>query len=128
MAKQFVKNRVVAVKDFWGPGKHVYEDQLGWTMDEKKEVGSLVSKKIFEVEIVEVGLNLAFYYIDDDTFYGIHTECYPIECKILPRDRTEMYIGWQCNARPTPMPTDRSLHHSMMSMTSGTICGLAGKI
>lgn len=98
MAKQFVKNRVVAVKDFWGPGKHVYEDQLGWTMDEKKEVGSLVSKKIFEVEIVEVGLNLAFYYIDDDTFYGIHTECYPIECKILPRDRTEMYIGWQCKA------------------------------
>lgn len=57
-----------------------------------------VRKKIFEVEVVEVGLNLAFYYVDNDTFYGIHTESYPIECKILPRDRTEKYIGWQCQA------------------------------
>lgn len=98
MAEQTIMHRVIAVRDFWGPGKHIYEDQLGWTIDEKKEAGSLVSERIFEVEVVEVGLNLAFYYVDNDTFYGIHTECYPIECKILPRDRTEKYIGWQCMA------------------------------
>ncbi len=98
MAEQTIMHRVIAVRDFWGPGKHIYEDQLGWTLDEKKEAGSLVSERIFEVEVVEVGLNLAFYYVDNDTFYGIHTECYPIECKILPRDRTQKYIGWQCMA------------------------------
>ncbi len=96
MAEHTILHRVIAVRDFWGPGKHIYEDQLGWTLDEKKEAGSLVSKRIFEVEVVEVGLNLTFYYVDNDTFYGIHTECYPIECKILPRDKTEEYIGWQC--------------------------------
>lgn len=98
MAEHTILHRTIAVKDFWGSGKHIYEDQLGWTVDEKKEAGSLASKKIFEVEVVEVGLNLAFYYVDNDTFYGIHTESYPIECKILPRDRTEKYIGWQCQA------------------------------
>lgn len=98
MEELSINKRTIVVKDFWGPGKHVYEDQLGWSLDEKKEAGSLVSKKIFEVEIVEVGLNIAFYYVDNDTFYGIHTECYPIECKILPRDRKEKYIGWQCKA------------------------------
>ena len=46
---------------------------------------------------VEVGLNLAFYYIDNDTFYGIHSEEFPILVKELPRDRTEPYIGWQCD-------------------------------
>lgn len=94
--REIEKNRKIVVKDFYGPGEHIYEDDLGWSMNEKREAGSLVSKKIFDFEVVEVGLNLGFYYVDDDTFYGIHTEQYPIECKILPRDRTKKYIGWQC--------------------------------
>ena len=90
------KQRKIVIRDFNGEGKHLYEDELGWTINEKREVGSLVSKTIFEYEVVDVGLNLSFYYVDNDTFYGIHTERYPIECKILPRDRSQKYIYWQC--------------------------------
>lgn len=89
--------RKIAVHDFYGPNKNIYEDELGWPLQEKKEAGSIVSKDIFNFQIVEVGLNLAFYYVDNDTFYGIHRECYPIECKILPKNKGEKYIGWQCN-------------------------------
>ena len=61
------------------------------------EASSLVSKEIFDFEVVQVGLNLAFYYVDNDTFYGIHTEHIPIEVKILPRDRDNSpYINSQC--------------------------------
>ena len=74
----------------------MYEDQLGWQPEERREARSSVSKDIFNFEIVEVGLNLSFYYIDNDTFYGIHSGELPIEIKELPRDRTEPYIGWQC--------------------------------
>lgn len=88
--------RVIAIKDVYGEGKHIYEDQLGWGIDEKREARSYVSKEIFEYEIIRVGFNLAFYYIDNDTFYGLHTERLPIEFKTLPRDRNAPYIGWQC--------------------------------
>lgn len=88
--------RIIAIENFYGPGKHVYEDQLGWGKEEKREARSFVSKEIFEFEIIRVGFNLAFYYIDNDTFYGLHTERLPIEFKILPRDRSEPYLGWQC--------------------------------
>ena len=91
------RNRKIVVYNFNGEGKHLYEDELGWTINEEKEVGSLVSKRIFDFEVVDVGLNLSFYYVDNDTFYGIHRERYPIECKILPRDRTQKYIYWQCD-------------------------------
>lgn len=40
---------------------------------------------------------MSFYYLDNDTFYGIHTEQLPIEFKILPRDKNEPFIGWQCD-------------------------------
>ena len=96
MSEKKPQEREVVVPDFNGKGKHLYKDQLGWPLYAKKEAGSLVSKKIFEFQVVEVGLNLSFYYVDNDTFYGIHRERYPIECKILPRDRTEEYIYWQC--------------------------------
>lgn len=91
-------NRKVVLYNFYGEGRDVYEDELGWWADCKREAGSLVSRDIFRFEVEEVGLNLAFYYIDDDTFYGIHREQYPIECKILPRDRSRSkYIGCQCD-------------------------------
>ena len=88
--------RLIAIKDFYGEGRHIYEDELGWQLEAKREARSFVSKDIFQEEIVELGYNLAFYYIDNDTFYGLHTETFPIEFKILPRDKSELYIGWQC--------------------------------
>jgi len=91
-----MENRKIAIKNFYGEGKHLYEDQLGWQPEERREARSSVSKEIFEYEVVQVGLNLSFYYLDNDTFYGIHTERTPIEFKVLPRDLSELYIGWQC--------------------------------
>lgn len=90
-------NRIIVVKDFFSANEHLYLDQLGWTAREKQEARSFVSKEIFEFEVVKVGLNLAFYYVDNDTFYGIHTERIPIEVKVLPRDRdASPYINSQC--------------------------------
>lgn len=92
-----MEQRIIAIENFYGDGEHVYVDQLGWQPEERKEARSSVSKEIFEYEIVRIGLNMSFYYIDNDTFYGIHTERLPIEFKILPRDRKEPFIGWQCD-------------------------------
>ena len=90
-------NRTVVINNFFGDGAHLYEDQLGWTKREKTEARSLVSKEIFDFEVVLVGLNLAFYYVDDDRFYGIHNESIPIKVKILPRDTPDSpYINSQC--------------------------------
>ena len=90
------QNSEIAIQNFYGEGKHVYNSDLGWQKQQKEEARSLVSREIFEFEIVKVGLNMAFYYLDNDTFYGIHTECVPVEIKILPRDRNEPFLGWQC--------------------------------
>ena len=92
-----MEQRKIAIENFYGEGKHVYADQLGWQPEERKEARTSVSKEIFEYEIVRVGLNMSFYYLDNDTFYGIHTEQLPIEFKILPRDKNEPFIGWQCD-------------------------------
>lgn len=116
-------NQEIVLPDFYGKGRHVYREDLGWRIEMKEEVWNCeyggggnahmddawflrrdmeapkcTSKEVFDFQVVRVGLNLAFYYIDDDTFYGIHTEEYPIEVKILPRDRSEEYLGWQCKA------------------------------
>lgn len=88
-------NRVIVLPDFFGPGEHLYEDQLGWTESERTDARSLVSKEIFDYCIVRVGYNFSFYYVDNDTCYGLHREDTPIELKILPRRWEEKYIAWQ---------------------------------
>lgn len=90
------KERKIVLKDFYRDGEHIYEDMLGWDEDCRKEARSMVSKEIYDFFITRAGLNLGFYYLDDDTFYGIHSERYPIEVKILPRDRTIRHLGYQC--------------------------------
>ena len=95
--KKRLKNRKIVVHNFFGEGEHLYEDQLGWSKKEKQEARSFISKDIFEFEVVTVGLNMAFYYVDNDTFYGIHTESLPVEVKVLPRDNPDSpYIHFQC--------------------------------
>ena len=98
MKKAAAMDRKVVLRNFFGDGEHLYEDQLGWTRGEKTEARSLVPKEIFDFEVVLVGLNLAFYYVDDGRFYGIHNESIPIKVKILPRDTPESpYINTQCS-------------------------------
>lgn len=87
--------RKLIMKEFYKDWP-LYEDMLGWQAREKQEAHSFVSREIFEFEIIRVGFNLGFYYVDNDTFYGLHTEVLPIEFKILPRDRSRKYIGSQC--------------------------------
>lgn len=95
--KERMINRKIVIENFFDKGEHLYEDQLGWSKLEKQEARSFVSKEIFEFEVVTVGLNLAFYYVDNNTFYGIHTECIPIEVKMLPIDNPDSpYINSQC--------------------------------
>ncbi len=93
-----MEGRRVVISNFFGEGENLYEDQLGWTQRERQEARSFVSKEIFDFEVVTAGQNLAFYYVDNDTFYGIHTEEIPIEVKILPRDNSDSpYINSQCS-------------------------------
>lgn len=96
------RKRKIVLPDFHGEGKDLYEDELGWPLYIKKEAGSMVSREIFRDQVEDVGLNLGFYYVDDDTFYGIHRERYPINCKILPRNKSKKYIGEQCDGDTHP--------------------------
>ena len=89
--------RKIAIKDYYGRDKHIYEDELGFRKRMKSEARSLVAREVFRYHVEEVGLNLAFYYPKTDTFYGIHTESIPIKVKILPRHREwSDFVGWQC--------------------------------
>ena len=89
--------RKIAIPDFYGPGRNIYADQLGWQIGDKKEAGSFISKEIWDYFICVVGLNISFYYPGNDTFYGLHTEEIPYTLYELPRNRElSPYIGWQC--------------------------------
>ena len=95
--KPRMRQRKIVVENFFGKGEHLYEDQLGWSKREILEARSFVSKEIFNFEVVTVGVNMAFYYVDKSTFYGIHTESIPINVKILPKDDPECpYVNYQC--------------------------------
>lgn len=92
-------HRVIAIPNYYGVGKHVYQDELGFRQRMKTEARSLVAREVFRYHVEEVGLNLAFYYPPTDTFYGIHTESIPVRVKILPRHREwSDFVGWQCES------------------------------
>ena len=65
-------NRTIALANFYGDGKHLYQDELGWWPSVKEEAHSQISRDIFEYEIV------------------------PIEFKILPMDKSQKNTCWQC--------------------------------
>lgn len=120
-----VEDKII-IRDFWDPGEHLYEHRLGWQPDGKAEGRSIVSKELFDSFVVQCGLNLAFYYVDNDTFYGLHRERCPIELKILPRDigAFPTLIG---NATATPMTMGRSSALSLTRATFGTGSRSMGK-
>lgn len=91
--------RKIAIKDYYGKDKHIYEDELGFSNRDLQEARTLVAREAFRYHVEEVGLNLAFYYPETDTFYGIHTESIPVKVKILPRHREwSDFVGWQCES------------------------------
>lgn len=98
MGKKIIGKRRIAIPDFYGRGNNIYIDQLGWQVAEKKEARSLISKEIWEYFICIVGLNISFYFPENDTFYGLHTEEIPYTLYKLPRDKNASpYIGLQCS-------------------------------
>ncbi|MBQ6064190.1 MAG: hypothetical protein IJK87_11285 [Prevotella sp.] len=93
------RQRKIAIKDYYGIGQHIYEDELGFSYRDLQEARTLGTREAFRFHVECVGLNLAFYYPATDTFYGIHTETIPIRVKILPRHREwSDFIGWQCDS------------------------------
>jgi hypothetical protein len=71
------KDHTVVVTNFFGEGENLEVHQLGWQLDDKLEAKSSVSKKIFNNYIDDMGLNMVFYYVDDNHWYGIHNEMCP---------------------------------------------------
>ena len=101
------KLRKIAIPNYYGIGKHIYKDQLGFQKVEREEAKSDDTRDIFRFEVEEVGLNLEFYYPKTDTFYGIHRERIPIRVKVLPRDRSKSeFIGWQCDSDTHDEPVE----------------------
>ena len=93
--------RKIAIKDFYGKGKHIYEDQMGFDEQHKSEARSLVAREVFRYHVEKIGLNLGFYYPPTDTFYAIYNDARPIEVYTMPRDRRRSdFIGWQCECDP----------------------------
>lgn len=90
--------RKIAIKNFYGSGKHIYEDQMGFTVEIRDEMRSNVTHDIFVYALGELGYELGFFYTGDENFYFIATMEQPIQVLSLPRDTSiSRFIGWQCN-------------------------------
>lgn len=72
------RERIIARENFFDIGVHLYTDQLGWDLDDRRASRSSVSKKIFNYYVVKCGTNLIFYNVADDHFYGVHSERTPV--------------------------------------------------
>lgn len=89
--------RKIAIRDFYGSGRHIYEDQMGFTAETRDEMRSNVNHDIFVYALGEAGYEMGFYYPANETFYFIATMEKPIQVLTLPRDtRLSRFIGWQC--------------------------------
>lgn len=107
MNKIIESKRKVAIRNYYSQSEHIYEDELGFRKEMLDEARTLVAREAFRYHVEEVGLNLAFYYPETDTFYGIHREVIPIRVKVLPRDIEESeFIGWQCESDTHDEPVE----------------------
>lgn len=82
----------VLIPDFFGEGKPLMSDQLGWTVEQKADAKSSVSRKVFEHFVEDLGRNLIFYYLGDGNFYGIHAEDCPTPVFRFRKNPSEPYI------------------------------------
>ncbi len=71
------KDHQIVVKDFFGPNENLERWQLGWSVSDRIEAKTSVSRKIFEYYVQDCGFNIVFFYLGDNCFYGIHTEICP---------------------------------------------------
>ena len=85
------KQPFVIIPDFFGEGQPLLSNQLGWSVDQRRNAKTSVSRKVFEYFVEELGRNLIFYYVKDDNFYGIHSENCPTPVFIFKKDKSERY-------------------------------------
>lgn len=83
------ENSPVLVERFFKNSEphEIRECDLGWQNRNAIEAHSSIDSVIFDYYVVQVGLNMLFYYIEDGQFYSIETEKEPaIEVRRLYRD------------------------------------------
>lgn len=91
--------RKIAIRDFYGSGEHIFEDEMGFTSDMRDAMRSNVTQEIFLYAMGVLNYEMAFFYTANKTFYFIATMENPIQVLTLPRDiRLSRFIGWQCEA------------------------------
>lgn len=91
--------RKIAIEDFYGPGKHVYTDELGFRFEMRDEARSYIPCEIFRYFVEDVHMQLAFYHIGTDAFYAINILEDPMVLKKLVRNAESVpHIGYQCDS------------------------------
>lgn len=84
--------RKLIVRNFWREGlfedRDLWEDELGWSDSSKRDAMSDYPEAVFRYFVEIVGLNILFYWVDDNCFYTIETELDPVEVRrIYPNPR-----------------------------------------
>lgn len=86
------KESEILIHNFFGEGQHLLSSQLGWTVEQKRNAKSSVSRKVFEYFVEDLQRNVIFYYVKDGNFYGIHSENCPTPVFIFKKDESEKYL------------------------------------
>lgn len=86
------KEPEVLIHNFFGEDQPLLSNQLGWTVDQKRNAKTSVSRKVFEYFVEELQRNLIFFYVKDGNFYGIHSENCPTPVFIFKKDTSEKYL------------------------------------
>ena len=79
--------RKIAKANFWNVGtngdRNLYEDELDWNGNDtwQRDAQSTYPEDIFRYYVEIGGLNILFYWLDDEKFYSIFTESTPIVVK-----------------------------------------------
>ena len=68
--------RKIAIKDFYGKGEHIYEDQMGFDEQQKSQARSLVAREVFRYHVHAGGVShhdhivCQFFGLQVDVEYG----------------------------------------------------------
>ncbi len=93
--------REVVIPDFYGLGRHIYKENLGFRPEMKEEARTPIPREIFRAMVEECRYHLGFYDPVTDQFYGVRTEDWPIPIVVMERNRdASPYIGYQCEGDP----------------------------
>ena len=89
MEQNDIHKNAVVMRNFWRhlDDHNLYESDLGWDDGAVADAMSDDPERIFRYYIDSMGLNMAFYYLEDGEFYNIFNEVLPIEVRRRPKNR-----------------------------------------